>query len=188
MTLGAFIYVVGPSGAGKDSLIDGARTRLPDERFIFARRTITRPAGAGGEDHCPCTPEEFEKRKSAGEFLISWQAHDLSYGLPLGLKSQVEDGKIALANGSRNLVAELSTKVKPFFVIEVGAPPEVLATRLAARGRESAQNLAQRLARSVNPYPLGITVLHVNNDQTLEVGIERFLAAIEHIRLTVTEA
>lgn len=181
MALGSFIYVVGPSGAGKDSLIDGARTALPADRFVFARRTITRPAGSVGEDHNPCTPAQFEEQKAAGDFLISWQAHDLSYALPMTLKTNLNNGQHVIANGSRNLVAELATKVSPFFVIEVTAAPELLAQRLAARGRESAQSVQKRLARSVEPYPDGVKVIQIKNDESLEIGIERFLQAIKTI-------
>ena len=49
MASGILFFVVGPSGAGKDALIEGAR-HLAD-RFCFARRVITRPAGSPGENH-----------------------------------------------------------------------------------------------------------------------------------------
>ena len=79
---GTLFLVVGPSGAGKDSLIDGLRARLDPSRFVFARRTITRPSGAPGEDHLACSETEFERARSRGDFLITWQAHGLHYGLP----------------------------------------------------------------------------------------------------------
>jgi thymidine phosphorylase len=181
MTLGAFIYVVGPSGAGKDSLIDGARAVLPADQFIFARRIITRPAGSVGEVHEACTQAEFDQKKAQNEFLVSWRAHDLSYALPAKLLLNQQLGQHVIANGSRNLVAELASKVSPFFVIEVSAPSEVLQARLHARGRESAQGVAQRLHRSVTPYPPGAQVLRINNDKSLDDGIQAFLNAIDQI-------
>jgi len=69
---GTLFLIVGPSGAGKDSLIDGLRTRLDPDRFEFAQRVITRPTDSGGEAHEACTSEVFEQREAAGEFLISW--------------------------------------------------------------------------------------------------------------------
>ena len=64
MASGNFFFVVGPSGAGKDSLIDGARQQLDPAQFIFAKRTITRPADSGGEAHQACTQSEFDQLSS----------------------------------------------------------------------------------------------------------------------------
>ncbi len=178
MTSGSFFFVVGPSGAGKDSLIDGARQQLDPAQFIFAKRTITRPAESGGEAHQACTQAEFALLERQGKFLITWQAHDLSYGLPSTLLEALADGQHVIANGSRAMVAQLNERVPNLVVIEIGAPPEILAQRLAQRGRESAGDVAKRLARKTEPYPEGTRVLRVTNDRTPAIGVSRFLAAL----------
>ena len=48
---GNFFFVVGPSGAGKDSLLSGVQPLLPPGQFIFARRVITREAVAHMREH-----------------------------------------------------------------------------------------------------------------------------------------
>ena len=178
MATGSFFFVVGPSGAGKDSLMDGARPHLDPTRFIFATRTITRPADSGGEAHQACTQAEFTSLEQQGKFLITWQAHDLSYGLPSTLLDALAGGQHVIANGSRAMVAQLSTRVPNLVVVEIGAPPEILAQRLSQRGRESEADVAKRLARKTDPYPDGTHVLRVTNDQTPAIGISRFLATL----------
>ncbi|MBF0355949.1 MAG: phosphonate metabolism protein/1,5-bisphosphokinase (PRPP-forming) PhnN, partial [Alphaproteobacteria bacterium] len=70
---GRLVLVVGPSGAGKDSVIAEARNRLSgNSRFVFATRTITRPAEAGGEIHEAASQSAFDAREQAGGFLLSW--------------------------------------------------------------------------------------------------------------------
>lgn len=180
MRPGTFFLVVGPSGAGKDSLIDGARALLePTGRYVFARRVVTRPAGSPGEDHEAATDEAFDAREAKGDFLITWGAHGLRYGLPAELKRLVEAGLNVIANGSRATIAALAARLPRFVVVEVTAPPEVLAARIAGRGRESGEAIEKRLSRTVEPRPEGIRATTICNDQSVEIGVERFVAAVE---------
>jgi len=164
------VLVVGPSGAGKDTLLEAARQALAeDRRFHFARRVITRAVDAGGEAHEAVTEEEFSRR----DFALQWQAHGLRYGIPV---EALEAGRVVVANVSRTVIAE-ATRRFTARVIEVTAPPDVLAERLGARGREDTADVAARLARNV-ALPPGIAAETVLNDASIEEGVSRFLAAL----------
>ena len=102
------VLVVGPSGAGKDTLLDAARRKLAgDTRFRFVRRVITRPANAGGEDHDPVTEAEFATR----HFALQWQAHGLRYGIPADIADDLASGRVVIANVSRAVIAEVGDAV-----------------------------------------------------------------------------
>lgn len=168
------VVVVGPSGAGKDTLMALARTALAgDDRFVFARREITRPQDAGGEDHIAVTLEEFAARRAAGAYALCWEAHGLSYGIPA---TAIAPGRVTIANISRGRIAEAAAKF-PTMVLEITAPPAVLAARLAARGRETTADIAARLAREV-PLPPGVAVTRVMNDGTPQQGAGAIVAAL----------
>lgn len=169
--------IVGPSGAGKDTLIDGALRRRPNLRLI--RRVITRPAGAGGEDFEGVTEADFAARLAKGDFALHWQAHGLRYGIP---KAQLAAPGDVIFNGSRAALPEAAKVFPGLRVILVTAPDAILAARLAARGRESAADIRQRLARAAFTLPAGITAQTVMNDGPLETGIARLLAALQPVR------
>lgn len=176
---GILFFVVGPSGAGKDTLIDGARAALgPGGRYVFARRVVTRPAGSPGEDHEPATEAEFDACAAEGGFLVAWSAHGLRYGLRRSLADALAAGLHVVANGSRAAAAKLSGRVERLVVVEVGAPPGVLAARIAGRARESGEALRERLGRRVEDLPAHLAVVRVANDATPQVGVERFVAAL----------
>ena len=104
---GTLFLVVGPSGAGKDTLIDGARVALNTEpEFKFARRAITRPADAGGEDHDALSEEQFDKRHQTGGFMLDWEAHGLKYGIPNTYADDLSAGKNVIATVSRAVISE----------------------------------------------------------------------------------
>lgn len=173
------ILVVGPSGAGKDSLMDGARSRLEaGGRFHFARRVVTRPAGAGGEDHDSVTPGQFERMARAGAFLLSWAAHGLAYGVLRQVEEHRGAGRAVVANVSRAVVDAARRDFPPVGVVVVTAPPEMLARRLAGRGREGADDIRRRLDRAAALPLEGPEVRHVLNDGGLDAGIDRFTAAL----------
>lgn len=166
--------VVGPSGAGKDTLIAGALAQRPDLRLV--RRAITRPTGAGGEDFDGVTEAEFARRKAKGDFALDWQAHGLSYGIP---KDQVLPPGDVIFNGSRAALPEAARVFPDLRVILVTAPDALLAARLAARGREAGADITQRLNRAAFTIPAGITAKTVVNDGALETGVTRLLAALQ---------
>ena len=138
MAQGILFLVVGPSGAGKDSLIAAARQALShDSRFVFAKRIITRPSDAGGEAHEAVTEEVFAQRRDAGEFCLQWQAHGLHYGLPAPLAEELEAGRSVVANVSRAVIPTARSRFRNVRVLLVTASRLVLRERLIGRGRES---------------------------------------------------
>jgi ribose 1,5-bisphosphokinase len=169
--------VVGPSGAGKDTLIQGALTLRPDLRLV--RRVITRPTEAGGEDFEGVTAEDFANRRDRCAFALHWEAHGLSYGIP---KAQIDGPGDVIFNGSRAALA-LALQVFPDLrVILVTAPDAILAARLAGRGRESRTDIEARLQRAAFSLPDGIAAETVVNDGTPDQGIARLLAALQPVR------
>ena len=171
------VGVVGPSGAGKDTLMDGARAALAsDARFVFARRIITRPAEAGSEDHLPATTAEFARRRDQGDFALWWDAHGLSYGIPASVAAEAGHGRVVVANLSRGVLAEAATRF-PLLVLEITAPLELRAARLAARGRESVEDVARRLSREA-PLPAGLDIRRVVNDGPPDRGIAAVVAVL----------
>jgi ribose 1,5-bisphosphokinase len=168
--IGMLVLVVGPSGAGKDTLLEAARVALTDDdRFRFVRRVITRPVAAGGEAHEAVTEAEFATR----DFALQWQAHGLRYGIPT---HAVDGAAVVVANVSRTVISEAAQRFR-VHVIEVTAPQNVLAARLASRGRESAFEVSARLARRI-AIPDGVPVDIVVNDGTLEDAVAQFIAAL----------
>ena len=168
--------VVGPSGAGKDTLLAGALAVRPD--LVLVRRVITRPSEAGGEAFDGVTEAEFARRKAAGDFALDWQAHGLSYGIPA---AQIDPARDVLFNGSRAALPVAQARFPGVIVIVVTVPIAVLADRLAARGREAAGDIARRLQRAGYDLPVGSAVRQVVNDGTVDEGVARLLAALQPV-------
>ncbi|WP_320200255.1 phosphonate metabolism protein/1,5-bisphosphokinase (PRPP-forming) PhnN [Agrobacterium sp. rho-13.3] len=166
---GVMIVVVGPSGAGKDTLMEFAAARLSDCSLVhFARRVITRSSDAGGENHDGVSQEEFDRRQKAGDFCVSWQAHGLSYGIPASVEDRLEQGEIVIANGSRSALANFKAAFPVLKVINIVATPDVLAARLESRGRESREEILRRLQRSSLEVSGDFDVTTIDNSGSLE--------------------
>lgn len=175
MSAGRVLAVVGPSGAGKDTLIAGL---VAAGLAVAVRRVITRPARAGDEPFEGVTGAEFARRLAAGEFALHWQAHGLSYGLPRAGFAPLAAGQDVVFNGSRAILDEAARVFPGLRVVLVEAPPEVLAARIAARGREGGAAIAERLARDTGALPEGLPLVRVLNDGTPAEGVARLIAAL----------
>ena len=147
---GRLILVVGPSGAGKDTLIGAARAACAaDAGIVFPRRVVTRPASSA-EDNEYIEPEAFRLAQARGDFAVHWEAHGHCYALRSTLTGDIRAGRTVVANISRTVVGTLRQSYAEVTVVLVTAPPEVLAERLASRGRGSDGALSDRLGRVVD--------------------------------------
>jgi ribose 1,5-bisphosphokinase len=180
MERGAFVAVVGPSGAGKDSLIAYAagRTAGLARPVRFVRRVVTRPADPASEDHDSLDEAAFAAMEAAGGFAVAWPAHGLRYGLPVSVDAQIASGEVVVANVSRGALGAIAARYAGLIVANVVASPDVLARRLGARGRETPQQIAERLARGERRADHGALVLDIRNDGPIEQAGEAFLSVI----------
>jgi len=176
---GRVFAVVGPSGAGKDTLIEAARCVRPDLHIV--RRVITRPTDAGGEPFEGVSETEFAARLAQGDFALTWDAHGLRYGIPSTVYSAIEQGRDVIFNGSRAMLGDAWEAFPGLIVIHVTASVPVLAERLAARGRETRADIARRLTRANYEIPYGIDVQVVQNNGPLDVAVAAFLAALQPV-------
>lgn len=185
MNTGRLIAVAGPSGVGKDSVMQALARRRPGLHLV--RRVITRPEDAGGEDFEGVTEAEFTRRVEAGAFALHWRAHGLAYGVPVGVRQVLGAGRDALVNLSRAVLPEAQARFDRFAVLSLTAAPSILADRLAARGRETRDDIARRLERAGFALPEGIdSVVTVDNggalDDTVQTVIDRL-----HLDETMTK-
>lgn len=170
---GGWVLVVGPSGAGKDTLIDLAKSELAGEDGVrFARRIVTRPQNAF-EDHDTATADEFAAMLVAGDLVMTWAAHGLHYGIHRQWQHAAQDGAIVVANVSRTVVADAKARLDNVSVVLVTAPAHVLAARIKGRGRESAG--PSRLARDLNGLVAADADLVIENTGTPADGARRLI-------------
>lgn len=147
---GRLVLVVGPSGAGKDTLIDHVRKACADEaRIVFPRRIVTR-ASSEAEDHETLTPDAFDQARAQGHLALSWEAHGLKYGLPRSINTDIEAGHAVVANVSRTIIPDARVCYRSIAVVLVTAPEEVLTARIAARKRASDGAVHARVQRSAS--------------------------------------
>lgn len=175
---GVLFLVVGPSGVGKDTLLDAARAELGGTpEFVFARRVVTRPADAGGEAHEAMDEAAFAAADDAGAFMATWRAHGLAYGIRREMLDALNGGRNVIVNGSRGEIRAVAAVWPRLVVLSVTAPPDIVEARLKARGREDASSVASRLARAV-PISGAPRIIEISNDGAVAEGAARLVAAI----------
>jgi ribose 1,5-bisphosphokinase len=172
---GWVVLVVGPSGAGKDSVLNEARVRLAgDARFVFPRRVVTRVAD-GSEDHASLSRDAFEDLAARGGFALHWHAHGHRYGIPAEADVAVRAGRTAVFNASRQIVPVARGRYAGLAVVMVDAPVEIRAARLATRNREHAEQVLARLGRVVTGFSAEEADLVIDNSGPLTDSADRLV-------------
>ena len=176
---GKLVLVVGPSGAGKDTLLGLAQSACADDKkIVFARRVVTREA-SGAEDNEQTSFDGFREAVARGTFAIHWEAHGHAYGLPRSIEDDIRAGRTVVANVSRTVISALRHAFANVVVIAITAPADVLAARLAMRKRGSDGNIAQRLARKVDDIDgePDVTIVNVSSAEYHARQLLRIIAA-----------
>lgn len=163
------IVVVGPSGAGKDSVLRAWRERLAAALapVHFAQRVVTRPRD-GSEAHEPVDEGEFARLRDAGELTTWWQANGLQYGLRREQFAPLAQGRWVVMNGSRMHLPVLRTQAPQLRAIEITADDSVRAERLVQRAREDEAAVRRRLRR----HAMADAALVIHNNGPLVAAVD----------------
>ena len=192
MTVGV-IYVMGPSGVGKDSLLNWLRAHvraMPSPPALrFARRTITRAAGISNEDHEPIEVDAFLQLAQAGAFALHWEAHGLHYGLR---HAEMQGAGWLMVNGSRAYAPQARTRLPGLTVLHVSAPDVLVGQRLAARQRETPDQVQARLhrakAQSVDMEAGDLYIVNAGSLQDTALALCQLLQARTGLALLAADA
>lgn len=154
MKKGKIIILSAPSGTGKSTII-AELMKDPSLRLEFSISATSRqPRGAeqNGREYYFLTPEEFDRKIEAGEF-VEWEEvyHGTKYGT---LRSEVE----RVVQNGHNLIMDIDVKgalnVKKQFGEEALAifimPPSVeeLEKRLRSRNTDTEESIQKRLQKA----------------------------------------
>ncbi|MBS0056019.1 ribose 1,5-bisphosphokinase [Yersinia sp. Marseille-Q3913] len=163
------IYLMGASGAGKDCLLSALRAVKP-ANIIVAHRYITREAHAGAENHVALSEQEFLQRVEQGLFALHWQAHQHYYGVGIEIDLWLQHGLDVMVNGSRAYLSEAERRYPgQLLPLCLTVSPAILAQRLQQRGRESSEQISERLQRAQHyQQQLPVSCLRLCNDGELQ--------------------
>ena len=174
---GRFVLVVGPSGAGKDTLLGLARAACADDGgVVFPRRVVTREASSFEENE-QVSPDAFRQARDDGDFAVHWEAHGHCYALSRAIDDELRAGRTVVANVSRTVIDTIRRAYADVTVVSITAPPEILAQRLAARVRSSDGPIEQRLHRAVDDMAAvpDVTIINVGGAEDHARGLVQII-------------
>jgi len=178
MKNGTLVYVMGASGAGKDSLLQYARQQLDGHPgVVFAHRYITRPPEAAGENHVALSLAEFQLRLAKGLFVLNWESHHLCYGIGIEVRTWLNAGLTVVVNGSREYLPEARRRIPGLCPVLIEVDRNILRDRLVKRGRETEAAIDERLQRAAALSAIDLPgLVRIPNNTTVQEAGDQFTA------------
>lgn len=174
-------YLVGPSGAGKDTLLNEIKQKqYSDHQPTVGHRYITRTPTINDENHIQLSTFDFNRRKDSGLFLFDWTSHGYQYAIGKEVKKWIKSGNNVIVNGSREYLKQAQDIYPPLIPIWITVSESVLRDRLIKRGRETAKEIELRLNRnSTLELQKPPSCVLINNDQSIEDTVGQIITLTE---------
>jgi ribose 1,5-bisphosphokinase len=173
---GRLVYLMGPSGSGKDTVLQRLSDLLGPSAYL-APRIVTRPLTTTEPNCVSVSPAEFERMESCGRLAMAWRANGLAYGVGIDINERLLSGCDVLLNGSRAYFPEACRRYANLIPVLLSVKPELLRQRLQDRGRENAEQVSRRLERNaqffggLDAQSNGVSVLLVDNSNDVDEAI-----------------
>ena len=181
------VVISGPSGAGKDTVIEAALALDPSlAKVATAKTRAPRPGEIDGVHHVFLSDEEFDQWVAEGEFLEHVEIYGHRSGVPRAAVDRLlAAGRIPILRtdvaGARTLRAALDAPLLVFVTV-----PDVAALerRIRARGAETEREISARLAEAEAEMAESVWFdrVIVNGDQQHEVAARSLVEAISQER------
>jgi guanylate kinase len=176
------IAIVGPSGAGKDTIVAAIIERYVGQYRKFVS-TTTRPARPGevdGVDYHFISPETYAQWQAEDRFILSIDFAGASYGT---LRSEIEAGAPTLLMVVVESVALEMREIAGAKILVIDVPEHIVAERMRARG-DSEEQIEIRLAADHPRRKLMLSTadaIVVNDDlETAITDTQRLIQDLSH--------
>uniref|UniRef100_E6Q2N1 guanylate kinase n=1 Tax=mine drainage metagenome TaxID=410659 RepID=E6Q2N1_9ZZZZ len=187
---GLLFVISGPSGAGKDTLVDALRARMPMLRYsVSATTREARPGERDGEHYFFISREEFESRLAAGGFLEWREYNGNAYGTPRSyIEATLREGFDVVmkpeVNGAMAIVRAFPEAVSIFVLPDKFSN---LRRRLLERRTESNEEIARRLAIAHEEirYIRDFDYLVINQEQRSDEAVDDLAAIFRAERMRI---
>lgn len=187
---GLLFIVSGPSGAGKDTLVDALRARMPRLRYsVSATTREPRPGEREGEHYFFLSREEFQKRRDAGGYLEWREYNDNLYGTPRDFveRTLTEGYDLIMKPEVNGALAVKSGFADAVLIFLLPDRFSHLRERLLARRTETNDEIARRLeiAHQEVKFIREFDYIVINEERRSEEGVKDLQAILQAERFRI---
>ena len=163
------VILSGPSGVGKDTVIDAWAARDPRVARVVAYTTRAPRVGErDGVDYRFVTVDSFLECAEMGDFLEAKEVHGHHYATPLkDMEALLAAGKVAVLKiDVQGALAAMALRPDAISVFLLPPDPHELERRLRERGTDDPATIARRLENARGELALSERYAHrlVNDD------------------------
>lgn len=177
---GKLVILSGPSGVGKDTVINAWREANPlVERVVAYTTRQPRRAEQPGIDYHFVSEERFQELANAGAFLEHKEVHGFHYATPLhDMEALLAEGKIAVLKiDVQGAISAMSLRPDAISIFIMPPSIEELRHRIESRDQDSPEVIERRMANAIGEIEKSSHYQHrVVNDE-----LKRCVAELEQI-------